>query len=204
MDHVLQIERWIADLGPAGPALLIGLLVVGTSILIPEALFAIAAGALFGLDRGFLIVVVGNLLAASVQYGLARSFLHDRIQRSLASRPQLMAIQRAVLRDELRLQLLLRLTPLNAASLSYVFAAAGVRFASFLFACIGMAPHLLIEVYLGHAGQHLTRMSAGVAHHHSMAQKAITIGGLVISAAVVLIISRIARKSIQQVLPPPH
>src|SRR6478752_7465642 len=109
MDHVLEIERWVVGLGPAGPAILIGLLVLGTSILIPESLFAIVAGALFGLDRGFLIVVAGNLIAASVQYGLARSFLHDRIQRMLASRPQLAAIQRAVLQDEVRLQLLLRL-----------------------------------------------------------------------------------------------
>src|SRR4051794_30673570 len=203
MDHVLEIERWIADLGPAGPAIFIGLLVVSTSILIPEALFAIAAGALFGLDWGFLIVVVGNLIAATIQYALARSFLHDRIQRMLASRPQLAAIQRAVLKDEVRLQLLLRLTPLNPASLSYVFGAAGVRFPAFLFACIGLAPHLLIEVYLGHAGQHLTRMTTGVAPH-SFAHKAITVAGLVISAVVVLIISRIARKSIQEVLPPPH
>ena len=203
MEYVAEIERWIADLGPAGPAIFIGVLVVGTSILIPEALFAVAAGALFGLDRAFLIVVVANLLAATLQYGLARSFLHDRIQRRLASRPQLAAIQRAVLRDEIRLQLLLRLTPLNPASLSYVFGAAGVRFPAFLFACIGLAPHLLIEVYLGHAGQHLTRLSTGVATH-SFAHKAITVSGLVISAVVVLIISRIARKSIQEVLPPPH
>ena len=39
---------------------------------------------------------------------------------------------------------------------------------------------------------------------HSFAHKAITVSGLVISAVVVLIISRIARKSIQQVLPPPQ
>jgi hypothetical protein len=84
-----------------------------------------------------------------------------------------------------------------------VFGAAGVRFPAFLFACIGLAPHLLIEVYLGHAGQHLTRLSTGVAPH-SFAHEAITVSGLVISAVVVLIISRIARKSIQEVLPPPH
>lgn len=195
--HVAAIERWIAALGPTGLVVFVGLLVVGTSVLIPESLFAIAAGAVFGLWPGFVTVVVGNVLAASLQYALSRRLLRERIQRLLSSRPQLAAAQRAVSRDEMRLQLLLRLTPLNAASLSYVFGAAGVRFAGFLFACIGLIPHLIMEVYLGHAGQQLTRISGGT-RHHSLAHIAVTFGGLLIVAIVVIVVSRIARKTIQR------
>ena len=197
--HVAEIERWIADLGPAGRVVFVGLMVLGTSLLIPESLFAVAAGALFGVGSGFLTVIVGNVLAAIVQYALARRLLRGFIQRMLSSRPHLAAVQRAVLQDETRLQLLLRLTPLNAASLSYVFGAAGVRFSGFLLACAGLAPHLLMEVYLGHAGQHLTRMSAGTMSH-SLVREAVTFGGLFVSAIVVFIVSRIARKTIERTL----
>ena len=195
--HVASIERWIEALGPAGRAVFVGLLVLGTSLLIPESLFAIAAGALFGITTGFVIVVVGNLLAAIVQYWLARRLLRGYIERVLASRPQLAAVERAVLQDETRLQLLLRLTPLNAASLSYVFGAAGVRFSGFLFACVGLLPHLLMEVYLGHAGQRLTRLGGG-ARPHSGVHEAVTFGGLLVSAIAVFIVSRIARKTIER------
>ncbi|MEJ0038081.1 MAG: VTT domain-containing protein [Gammaproteobacteria bacterium] len=198
--HVAAIERWIADFGPAGQAVFVGLLVLGTSLLIPESLFAITAGALFGVVPGFLTVVLANLLAAIVQYVLARRLLRGFIQRMLSSRPQLAAVQRAVLQDETRLQLLLRLTPLNAASLSYVFGAGGVRFAGFLFACVGMAPHLLMEVYLGHAGRHLTRIGSGTTVHHSFVGEAVTFGGLLISAVVVFIVARIARRTIERTL----
>ena len=197
--HVAEIERWIVALGPIGLAVFVGLLVLGTSVLIPESLFAITAGAVFGVWPGFVTVLVGNLLAASLQYVLARRLLRERIQRTLSSRPQLAAVQRAVLQDETRLQLLLRLTPLNAASLSYVFGAAGVRFAGFLLACVGLIPHLLMEVYLGHAGQRLTHVVAG-ARSHSFAHEAVTFGGLLITAIVVFVVSRIARKTIARTL----
>lgn len=197
--HVVAIERWIIALGPTGLAVFVGLLVVCTSVLVPEALFGIAAGAVFGVWPGFVTVLIGNLLAATLQYVLAHRLLRNRIQQMLASRPQLAAVQRAVLQDEIRLQLLLRLTPLNAASLSYVFGAAGVRFAGFLFALIGMTPHLLMEVYLGHAGQHFTRVSTGN-HSPSLAHEVVTLSGLVITAIVVLVVSRIARKAIERTL----
>jgi len=197
--HVAAVERWIVALGPTGLAVFVGLLVVGTSVLVPESLFGIAAGAVFGVWPGFVTVLIGNLLAASFQYVLARRLLRNRIQQMLSTRPQLAAVQRAVLQDEIRLQLLLRLTPLNAASLSYVFGAAGVRFAGFLFACLGLIPHLLMEVYLGHAGQHFTRVSTGT-RSPSFAHEAVTFGGLAITAIVVLVVSRIARRTIERTL----
>ncbi len=198
--HVAAIENWITDLGAAGRVVFVGLLVLGTSVLIPESLFGIAAGALFGVRSGFLIVLVGNVLAASFQYVLARRLLRGRIQNMLSSRPQLAAVQHAVLKDETRLQLLMRLTPLNPASLSYAFGAAGVRFFGFLFACIGLIPHLLMEVYLGRTGRHLTRVTGEAAPHHSLLHEALTFGGLLVSAVVVLIVSKIARNAIERVL----
>jgi uncharacterized membrane protein YdjX (TVP38/TMEM64 family) len=197
--HLAAIERWIADLGFAGRGVFVGLLVLGTSLLIPESLFGIAAGALFGVQTGFVLVLVGNVLAASVQYALARRLMRGYIQRVLSSRPQLAAVQRAVQQDEARLQLLLRLTPLNAASLSYVFGAAGVRFAGFLFACIGLIPHLLMEVYVGRAGHHLTHLGAET-KVHSLTHEAVTFSGLLVSALVVFVVSRIARRAIERAL----
>lgn len=197
--HLASIERWVLEQGPTGLVVFVGVLVLATSVLVPESLFGIAAGALFGIWTGFATVLVGNVLAGVLQYLLARRLLHDRIQRLLSSRPQLAAVQRAVLQDEMRLQLLLRLTPLNSASLTYVFGAAGVRLAGFLLAFVSLIPHLLLEVYLGHAGQHFTRVSTGT-RSPSFAHEAVTFGGLLITAIVVIIVSRIARKAIARTL----
>lgn len=153
--HLQAIETWIAELGPWGRLIFVGMVVVGTSLLIPESLFGVVAGALFGLAWGIGLLLVGNLLAAALQYALARRLLHAPIQRALQSRPLLRSIQKAVVGDELRLQFLLRLTPLNPALISYLLGAAGVRFSGFMLASLALVSHFAIEVYLGHAGKQL-------------------------------------------------
>jgi uncharacterized membrane protein YdjX (TVP38/TMEM64 family) len=55
----------------------------------------------------------------------------------------LATITRAVKGDEFRLQMLVRLTPLNPASVNYLLGAAGVRFSGFLVACLYSGPQIL-------------------------------------------------------------
>ena len=114
--------------------LFVGLFALATSVLLPDTVLCIIAGALFGLGWGVAAVLAGSFLAAAIQFALAHQLLRARIQRTLAARPSLAAIQRAVSRDEFRLQVLLRLTPLNPATISYLLGAAGVRFSGFLIA----------------------------------------------------------------------
>ena len=157
-DHLDAIESWIQGLGPWGPLTFVAVFVLATSLLVPATLLSIPAGALFGMAWGVAAVVGGSLLAGSVQYALSRHVLREPIERKLAANSSLAAIQRAVKRNELRLQVLLRLSPLNPATISYLLGAAGVRFTGFLTACLALVPGLAIEVYFGHAGKHAARM----------------------------------------------
>lgn len=195
--HLSEIEDWITMLGPWGVLAFIGLFIIVTSFLVPETVLSIIAGAIFGLGWGFAAVLSGNLVAAAIQFGLSRKLLRRRIERTLSSRPSLAAIQRAVKGDEFRLQVLLRLTPLNPASVNYLLGAAGVRFSGFLVACLALSPHLLLEVYFGHAGKHAARLAGSegrTAHLHDLA----FFGGLAVAVAVVFFVSRMARKTIIQ------
>jgi uncharacterized membrane protein YdjX (TVP38/TMEM64 family) len=195
--HINAIESWINNLGPWGVLAFVGLFVLATSFLLPDTVLCIIAGALFGLGWVLAAVVAGSLLAGALQFGLARQLLGAPIQRALATRPSLAAIQRAVSRDQFRLQVLLRLTPLNPATISYLLGAAGVRFSGFLIGCLALTLNLAIEVYFGHAGKHMARMAGGnvrTAHLHDLA----IIGGLVLCVIVMVLISRIARRAVMQ------
>jgi uncharacterized membrane protein YdjX (TVP38/TMEM64 family) len=195
--HINAIEAWIANLGPWGVIAFVGLFALTTSSLVPDTVLCIIAGALFGLFWGVAAALAGSLLAGAMQFALSHKLLRARIQRALAARPLLAAIQRAVRRDEFRLQVLLRLTPLNPATISYLLGAAGVRFSGFLIAYLAHTPHLFIEVYFGHVGKHAARLvgsDARTAHLHDLA----VIGGLVVCIAVVVLVSRLARKAVMQ------
>lgn len=193
--HLQAIEAAITGLGPWGRVAFVGLLVIGTSILIPESLFGLVAGALFGLAWGISLMLVGNLIAAALQYGLARRLLHEPIQRALETRPLFRSIQSAVIRDELRLQLLLRLTPLNPALISYLLGAAGVRFAGFMLASLVLISHFAIEVYLGHAGKQLVTKGFGGAHggwQHGL----LIYGGIAVGLIAVILVSKAAHRAV--------
>jgi len=195
--HINAIESWITELGPWGVLAFIGLFTLATSLLLPDTVLCIIAGALFGLYWGVAAVLAGSLLAGAMQFAHSQKLLRARIQRALAARPSLVAIQRAVGRDEFRLQVLLRLTPLNPATISYLLGAAGVRFSGFMIACLALTPNLAIEVYFGHVGKHAARLvgsDARTAHLHNLA----IIGGLAVCIAVMVLVSKMARKAVMQ------
>jgi uncharacterized membrane protein YdjX (TVP38/TMEM64 family) len=195
--HINTIESWITNLGPWGVLAFVGLFVLATSFLLPDTVLCIIAGALFGLGWGVAAVVAGSLLAGALQFVLARQLLRAPIQRALAARPSLAAIQHAVSHDQFRLQVLLRLTPLNPATISYLLGASGVRFFGFLIGCLALTLNLAIEVYFGHAGKHVARMAGGnarAAHLHDLA----IFGGIAVCVIVMVIISRMARRAVMQ------
>ncbi len=109
--HTDAIDAWLMGLGTWGVIVFVGIYIVATSVMMPESLLSIMAGALFGLGQGLAAVIAGSLAAATLQYGLSQHLLRERIRRIVAARPSFAAIQQAVRGNELKLQVLLRLTP---------------------------------------------------------------------------------------------
>jgi uncharacterized membrane protein YdjX (TVP38/TMEM64 family) len=200
--HIHAIEDWIGHLGPWGIAAYVGFFVVASSIIVPETILCILAGALFGLGWGILAVILGSVVACPLQYWLSHRFLKKRITRTIASKPWLEAIRRAVMQDEIRLQFLLRLAPFNPATISYLLGATGVRFRAFMLACLALTPHILIEVYFGHVGKHVVQIAEGERHVDRM--HVVSVACSVIIAVVVLVlVSRAARKALMQAVADP-
>ncbi|MBT8096339.1 MAG: TVP38/TMEM64 family protein [Woeseia sp.] len=195
--QLATLEQWIATLGPIGILAFVCVFVLATTLLVPEAIFGIMAGALFGMTLGLSAVIAGTLIASTLQFALARKLLKRQIDQALLTRPGLAAIQRAVLRDELKYQAMLRLTPLNAATTSYLLGAAGVRFWSFLVACLGIIPHLVFEVYFGYVGKHAAHMAGGGADALVVHDIVIFVG-LLVALTVLAVISRMAHRAVME------
>lgn len=187
-------ESWLAAHGAWGLVAFALLYVVVTSLLVPESVLSVAAGALFGLAAALPAVMLAAVAAAFLQYHLGHGLLHRRVDRWLATRPKLAAIQRAVLADELRLQFLLRLTPLNPATMSYLLGATGVRPTGFLVATLALLPHLFFEVYLGYAGRHVVRVAGG--GRSAAIEDVALAAGLVATVVVMVVVSRTARRAV--------
>jgi len=196
--HISLIEVWISDLGLFGVLAYIVLFVLLTSVFLPDTIMGIIAGALFGLRFGIIAVFAGALAGSAFQYWLSRRLLKGRIERMVASRPNLKSIQLALRQQEFRLQLLLRLTPISPVMTSYLLGVSGVRFSGFLIACVGLLPTFFLEVYFGYAGRHIARM-AGRNELAIVMHDILVIGGLFLAAIVIFLVSRMARHAIESV-----
>lgn len=158
------VEAALVALGPWAMVAYLVFAVVGASLLVPESAIGVLAGALFGPLHGLAAASTAFLLASLLQYVLGRRLLRAPVQRMLQTRPTLAAIQRVALEDQRSFQVLLRLSPLNPALVSYAMGAAEVRLVPFLIGCAAYLPHLVLEVYLGTTGRAVVA-SAGTGSH---------------------------------------
>jgi uncharacterized membrane protein YdjX (TVP38/TMEM64 family) len=193
--HLRAIETWMDGLGPWALVVFVLLYTVFSSVFVPDLLFGIVAGVSFGFWRGLLAVAGGALAGAAFQFLLSRHLLRARIVHALGRRPALAAILAAVRSDEFRLQVLIRLTPMNRALTSYALGAVGAHFWRFLLACGALLPSLALEVYFGIAGRHVVRMAGRQGHALVLHDIALALG-LVAAVAAMALIARTARRAL--------
>lgn len=198
MRHVHRIEHWIQESGPWALVIFVLLYAILGTFFVPDTILGIAAGSMFGFTHGLLAATLGSLAGAMLQYGLARQLLRPTVEKFINSKPALAALQVAVMQQEFKLQLLIRLTPLNRTLTNYMLGAAGVGFIRFIAACVGFLPTLCLEVYFGYAGKEMvgvTSQPGQAAALHDM----LMIAGLVVAIIVMVIISRMARRAVEAV-----
>src|ERR1051326_5131505 len=111
--------HWLGDgilrlthLGAWGPLLFIVIYIVAALTLAPAFLLTVAAGAIYGLWRGTILVCVGAVLGGSAVFALASPLTRTRLLRWIDRDPRVAAVRGALVGDAVWVMFLLRLSPL--------------------------------------------------------------------------------------------
>ena len=182
--HISALEAWVAHLGWPGMVAFALIVALALCLLMPETLFSVAAGVIFGVWWGVAIMLIANVLAGALQYGLAYRLFQEPVRRRLGAGKMAGMIERVAHGNSLRMQALLRLAPVNQAVVGYLLGASSVRFSQYMAALIGLLPVIIFEVYLGHTGKHLAMLGAGIKHAGWQHNLLILVGLLVVVVAV--------------------
>ncbi len=144
----------VAALGAWGPLLFGGAYVAAALLMVPASLLTLAAGAVFGLGLGVVVVSLASITAATAAFLMARYLARDAVTTRARGHRVFAAIDGAVSDGGWKVVAMLRLSPAIPFGLqNYLLGVSGVRLGVYVAASwIAMVPGTLLYVGLGAAG----------------------------------------------------
>jgi len=197
--YLPQFASWVDSLGVWGPVAFIAGFALATVAFIPGSILTLAAGAIFGLVKGTLIVFVAATLGASLAFLVSRHLVRAAIERKISGNPRFAAIDQAVASHGGRLVFLLRLSPIFPFNLlNYALGLTRVRFGEYLIASVGMLPGTLLYVYYGKLAGDVAALASGVEVAKGRGYYAVLALGLAATVLVTALVTRMARKALNE------
>lgn len=196
MEWLASVLVTLSNMGPWAPLLFIVAYVAASVVLAPVFLLTIAAGALFGLWRGILLVLISKMIGSSVVFGLASPLSRSRLMRWVDRDKRVAAVRRAVADDGLWVMFLLRLSPVVPfVLLNYTLALSGVRYRNFVVAMVGTLPTIVMYVYYGKIVGDVAKIAAGVAPPRGPEYYVLLVGGLIATVIATTSITRASKRA---------
>jgi pyruvate/2-oxoglutarate dehydrogenase complex dihydrolipoamide dehydrogenase (E3) component/uncharacterized membrane protein YdjX (TVP38/TMEM64 family) len=191
-------ESYVRALGAVGPLIVAVAYVLCTVLFVPGSFITVGAGTLFGLKIGFLVVLVGANLGALCSFLLARSFLREKVAKWAAANPKFRSLDQAIGRQGFKMVLLTRLSPVFPfVLLNYFLGLTSVRAGAYVAAnLLGMLPATFLLVSLGAAARDAIAGQTDAAT--GFYQQILKYVGLAATIAVVVLVTRVARKALRE------
>jgi uncharacterized membrane protein YdjX (TVP38/TMEM64 family) len=197
-------NSWVQGLGPLAPVVFLFGYALAVVAFVPGSLLTAAAGAIFGLGQGTVVVFIGASLGACTASLIARYVARDTIDARLGNHPKFRSVDQAIGREGLKITFLLRLSPVFPFTpLNYLLGLTQVSFRDYALACFGMIPGTLLYVYLGKVASEVISLAGDAASttpssDKSSLETAFLFFGLAVTLFITIYVTRVARKALQE------
>ncbi len=170
---------------------------VAAVLVIPGAILTLAAGFIFGVPIGVILVSVASLMGAAAAFLVGRFLARDWVTERIADFPSFRALDKATRNEGFIIVLLTRLSPLFPFNLlNYAFGLTAVRFRDYVLASwIGMAPAIVLYVYIGSAAKSLADLT-GDGIESGVRGATLFVVGLIATLLLTVFVTRIATKAL--------
>jgi uncharacterized membrane protein YdjX (TVP38/TMEM64 family) len=188
-------DTFITQLGAIGPIVFILIYIVATVLLISGAALTLAAGLVFGVVKGSILVSIASVLGATAAFLVGRYLLRGWVETQIEKQPKFKAIDAAVAKEGWKIVGLTRLSPVFPfVFLNYAFGVTKVKLRDYILASwIGMMPGTVMYVYIGYLPKIAAEGSAG---SEGRLKLILNIIGLVATVAVTVYVTKIAKKAL--------
>ncbi|MEM8614705.1 MAG: TVP38/TMEM64 family protein [Cyanobacteria bacterium P01_H01_bin.105] len=189
--------NWIDGLGAIAPIVFVIMYIFITVSFLPASVVTLGAGAVFGIVKGTILVFIGAMLGATAAFLIGRYLARDWVSKKVAGNRIFKAIYDAIEKEGRKIIFLVRLSPAFPFNLlNYGLGLTNVSLTDYVLGTVGILPGTILYVYLGGVVG-----SAAAGQERTPAEWAFLIVGLIATFAVVFIVTKVARKSLQESLP---
>ena len=191
--------RWIKGLGVVGPLAYIALYIVATVAFLPGSIITLGAGAVFGVVLGSVYVFIGASLGATAAFLIGRYLARGWVYKKIQDNDKFRAIDEAVGKEGFKIVFLTRLSPVFPFNLlNYAFGVTGVSLKGYVLGFIGMIPGTIMYVYLGSMIGSCALIDPKHLPTNVVVQWTMRIIGFIATVAVTVLVTRIARKALEE------
>jgi len=184
-------STWVQTLGVWAPLAFLAAYIGVVLLMLPAFLLNMAAGAVFGVVNGSLLVLTGATIGGTLAFLVGRTVLRASVARRVVAHPTLSAVDRVIGDDGLRLMFLLRLSPAIPFVLSnYALGVTRVRTRDFMLAMPGMLPIIASYAAFGAAG-------AQAAHNKGTLPMPVLALGVIATVVLGLLFARITQRALR-------
>jgi len=168
------------------------------ALLLPALVFSLSAGYLFGIAKGWMIVVVAATLGSCIAYIVGQTFLREWVLGKAKNMKNFANLDTAVANKGFLIVFLTRLSPAFPFSLiNYVYSVTKIKLPHFALATfLGIMPGSLLYVYAGSAAKNLQDVLSG--NVEIGGNQALLVIGLIATLLVTVLVTRIASKALKE------
>lgn len=200
-EWTLVAYQWALDNPRGGVFAFLALFVFWVILALPASVLVILSGFLFGLVKGYGLVVLGNLFGSTAAFLIGRNVARKAVEKRIGENPRLQAIDMAIQDSGLSVVVLTRLSmvlPYNL--LNYAYGLTSVRLRDYVIGTtVGMLLPLLLFAFLGTTAKDLTSVLQGQVQLQGQAWVLAFVGLVTIGIAVALITTK-AKRALDEVL----
>ncbi|MFG0331518.1 MAG: TVP38/TMEM64 family protein [Phycisphaerales bacterium] len=199
-EYLRRILQWVESFGVWAAVAYFAVFFVLAVIAFPTTPLTIGAGLLFNLWVAIAVASSAALAASVASFLFARHAARDWAQKKIEGSPNCCAMVETVEEESLKIIILLRLNPFIPASVkNYCLGIAEISLWTYMLGtAIGQTPIVLAYVYLGWAGSET--LASGDEPLGPM-QIAFIVGGIIVSAALLLVITWYGKRRLDSVRP---
>lgn len=193
-----RLRPFIESMGPWAPLAFILLYLILAPSFFPLSILDLSCGAIFGVTKGFQILILASALAALEMFIGSRWLFAGRVSRFIEARPRLRRFYRLAGLQDWKILVLLRLSPTNFAVVNYVLGAARVSLSRYMITWLILVPKALLHASIGHAIYRLGQ-SPPDAGSLARSESIFIILGLVSALVLIGLLSRRMRRALDEI-----